>query len=76
MALFSLLVLSEIKSVVFYSPFSVVPLHYPSVGKDEFYSLTLRSHGILQECLHKNEEGKRKGQHHGECNPSGLLHSL
>lgn len=76
MPLFSFLGPSELKYVVVLSPFSVVPLRYPSAEKDECDSVTLKRHGLLQGRLHKNEEGTRKGQQHGGSSPGGLLSSL
>lgn len=76
MPVLSLLGPFELKYVVLFSPLSVVPLRYPSAGKDESDSVTLKGDGLLQQCLHKNEEGTGNGQQHGESSPGGLVSSL
>lgn len=60
--LFSFLGPFELKYVALSPLFSVVPLCHPSAGKDECDSVSLEDLGLLQGCLRKNEEGRRKGQ--------------
>lgn len=62
--------------VVLFSPFSVVPLHDPSAGKDECDSVTYQSHGLLWCSLHEDEEGTGRRIPRGESNPSGCFYSL
>lgn len=48
------------------------PFFIPLLGKMNV-TVTLGGHGLLHECLHKNEEGTRKAQRHGESSLSSSL---